>query len=62
MECKNCKKNYKRLTKEGLCAYCYQKEFGKWSPEFSNYTKDNKGNLVSKESPMKFKTSKTKRK
>ena len=62
MECKNCKKNYKRLTKEGFCAYCYKKEFGKWSPEFSNYDRGGKGELISREAPMKFKMSKSKRK
>lgn len=35
MNCRKCKKNYKTLTKEGLCAFCYLEKNGKWSKDFS---------------------------
>jgi len=56
--CKSCDKNFNVLTKEELCAFCFQKEKGFWSSEFSNYSKDKKGNLISKEGSMKFKKTK----
>ena len=46
-KCKNCKKNYKVLTKEGLCAYCFQDEHKSWSSDFSSSDK-------TQEIPMKF--------
>lgn len=52
--CKACNKNYNVLTKERLCAYCFQDEKKFWSLEFSDYTKDEKGNLISRDGPMKF--------
>jgi transposase-like protein len=33
-QCKKCNKHYKKLTKEELCAFCYQDEHGTWSKEF----------------------------
>lgn len=33
-KCKRCKGNYKSLTKEDLCAFCYQKTYGKWPREY----------------------------
>ena len=57
-KCKRCEKNFKVLTKEELCAFCFKEEKGFWSLEFSNYHKDKSGNLISKEGPMKFKKTK----
>lgn len=34
--CKNCKHNYKALTKEGLCAHCHLNKYKIWAPRFSN--------------------------
>jgi len=34
-ECKNCKRNFKRLTKEDLCAFCYKDKTGEWAKEFT---------------------------
>lgn len=42
MTCKKCGINYKRLTKEQLCASCYKKTTGKWAKEFSQHS-DGKG-------------------
>ena len=36
MKCEKCNQNFKTLTKESLCAFCYKKKYGKWSNEFSN--------------------------
>ena len=33
-KCLICKKNYKVLTKEELCAFCYKLKYGVWSKEF----------------------------
>ena len=33
-KCKNCKKGYKTLTKEGLCAYCFKDKHRYWSDEY----------------------------
>lgn len=33
-KCKKCMKNYKMLTKEGLCAYCFKEENGFWPGDF----------------------------
>lgn len=38
-KCKECKRNYKRLAKGELCAFCYQKLNGKWAKEFSEMPK-----------------------
>lgn len=35
--CIKCNKNYKVLTKEDLCAYCYKDEKGEWSWDFSDH-------------------------
>ncbi len=35
-QCKKCGKRYRVLTKEGLCASCYNKEFNRWPAEFSS--------------------------
>lgn len=39
MKCKNCKKIYKSLTKEGLCACCYMTINKEWSKDFSDQGK-----------------------
>jgi len=57
MECKKCNKNYKVLTKERLCAYCYKDKTGEWSLEFSDYKKDKDGRLISNQGYMKFRKS-----
>ena len=61
MKCKKCLKNFRVLTKEELCAICYQKAHGTWPLEFSNYHKDKDGKLVSKDKPMKFQKDKKKK-
>ena len=38
-QCIKCKKNYKTLTKEGLCAFCYKNKHGKWSEDFTDHSK-----------------------
>lgn len=38
-KCKECNKNYKKLTKENLCAFCYQKINKKWSAGFQESKK-----------------------
>ena len=32
--CKNCKKNYKILTKEGYCAFCHYSIVKEWPSNF----------------------------
>lgn len=39
MKCKKCEKNYRRLTKDDLCAYCSYKINGEWPKEFSDVPK-----------------------
>ena len=34
--CKNCKRNYKSLTKEGLCATCSKEKHGTWSKRWTD--------------------------
>ena len=34
VQCNECKKNVKALTKEGICPKCYFKKFGTWSKDF----------------------------
>jgi len=43
MKCKECNQNFKMLTKEELCAFCYQKKFGKWSDNFTENNNKKKG-------------------
>ena len=38
--CKICGKNFAKLTKENLCAYCYYNLNGVWSKEFQGETKN----------------------
>ena len=33
--CKKCGKNFKVLTKEGLCAYCHKNKTGEWPGNFT---------------------------
>lgn len=40
MECKNCRRNYKTLTKEKSCAFCYKKLKGEWPEEFQQSQKE----------------------
>jgi protein-arginine kinase activator protein McsA len=42
MKCKECNHTYNNLTKEGLCAFCYQDKYGEWSKDFSNEGKGKK--------------------
>lgn len=42
-KCKKCKKNYKMLTSEGLCAFCYKEKYFEWAKEFSYNGKKDKG-------------------
>lgn len=42
MRCENCRRNYKMLTEKGSCAFCFQKEHGKWPKEFSEMKRDGK--------------------
>ena len=47
MKCKKCRKNYKSLTKEGICVFCYKNEYGSWTSEFRdkvNLEKEKKKN------------------
>lgn len=39
--CKNCKKNYKALTKKELCCFCFREQNKKWPEEFMGGKKDN---------------------
>ena len=52
--CKDCKRNFKVLTKKGFCCYCSYKRTGKYPDEFSDYTKDKQGKLISNVGAMKF--------
>jgi len=33
-KCENCKRSFKVLTEEGLCAYCFKEKHGYWSDDF----------------------------
>jgi len=57
-KCKACGKNYKVLTKEGFCAYCFRNEHKFWSKDFSAGV-DSKGNIAGIQ-PMKFRKTKVK--
>lgn len=35
IKCNNCKKAYKSLTSEFLCAFCHKDKYKVWSKEFS---------------------------
>lgn len=35
LRCGMCRENYKMLTRESLCALCYQKRYKKWSIDFT---------------------------
>jgi hypothetical protein len=37
--CGKCKRNFKKLTKENLCACCYKDKFKTWSKEFQEEKK-----------------------
>lgn len=41
LTCKQCTRSFNELTREKLCAFCYNKKFGKWSVDFGN-NKDGK--------------------
>jgi len=34
LTCKECGKNFKMLTKEWICAFCYLRKFKQWSKDF----------------------------
>lgn len=38
-ECKDCKKRFKTLTKEGICACCFFERHKEWSKEYSEQGK-----------------------
>ena len=38
--CSNCNKNFKVLTREGLCAYCHQDLNNEWSIDFQKSKKE----------------------
>ena len=42
MNCSECGRSKRVLTKEGLCAYCHKNKTGEWPREFSDGSDDKK--------------------
>ena len=45
--CKICNQNFKKLTKEDMCAFCHQKKYKNWSDEFTG-SKETKNHMAFK--------------